>query len=132
MQNRGQLKVSFEDKPLSKVYVKCFCYMKNGGHEFFKDGYTDLRGSFDYAGVNSFVKSNTINFKILICSEEYGSVIQEVEPPKKLVSNAGVELNLLSDKWVQKREEVVKNKMVGKKYYKKKVVSKESKENEEE
>jgi hypothetical protein len=35
-------------KPVPKIYVKCFAKMKTGKTRFYKDGYTDLRGSFDY------------------------------------------------------------------------------------
>jgi len=32
-----------------KVYVKTFAKQKNGEELFYRDGYTDLRGRFDYA-----------------------------------------------------------------------------------
>src|SRR5204863_2340654 len=41
------------DKPVSKAYVKVYARLKNGTVRFFKDGYTDLRGKFDYASLNS-------------------------------------------------------------------------------
>ena len=37
-----------DKKPLSKVYVKVFADV-NGTPTFYKNGYTDLRGKFDYA-----------------------------------------------------------------------------------
>lgn len=37
---------------LSKVYVKVYAKTKSGV-KFFKDGYTDLRGKFDYASVST-------------------------------------------------------------------------------
>jgi len=50
----GQVKVadSVTHKPLSKVYVKCFSKNSGGKTSFYKDGYTDLRGTFDYATSN--------------------------------------------------------------------------------
>ncbi len=39
-------------KPVPKIYVKCFAKFTNGNCKFYKDGYTDLRGSFDYVSLN--------------------------------------------------------------------------------
>jgi len=36
-----------------KAYVKVYARLKNGTVRFFKDGYTDLRGRFDYASLNA-------------------------------------------------------------------------------
>lgn len=38
-------------KPVPKVYVKCFVKYKNGDVKFYKDGYTDIRGTFDYVSL---------------------------------------------------------------------------------
>jgi len=40
-------------KPLAKAYVKVYARLNNGTVRFFKDGYTDLRGKFDYASLNT-------------------------------------------------------------------------------
>lgn len=37
------------DKSVGKVYVKVFSQDKNGKESFYKDGYTDIRGKFEYA-----------------------------------------------------------------------------------
>ncbi len=37
---------------ISRAYVKVYARLKNGTIRFFKDGYTDLRGGFDYASLN--------------------------------------------------------------------------------
>jgi hypothetical protein len=43
-------------KPIRGAYVKVFAELKNGkGSEFWKDGYTDLIGRFDYANVSRSV-----------------------------------------------------------------------------
>jgi hypothetical protein len=42
-----------ENKAVSKAYVKVYARLRNGEIRFFKDGYTDLRGKFDYASLNS-------------------------------------------------------------------------------
>jgi len=53
-ENYGIVKVYNKStkKPLPKVYVKCFMKSARKGAEFYKDGYTDFRGSFDYARLN--------------------------------------------------------------------------------
>ena len=38
---------------VSKAYVKVYARLRGGKVRFFKDGYTDLRGKFDYASLNS-------------------------------------------------------------------------------
>lgn len=53
IENYGQVKVqNAEGKYLSRIYVKTFAREKNGNVTFYKDGYTDLRGRFDYASLN--------------------------------------------------------------------------------
>lgn len=52
-QDQGYLRVSDSlGKWLPKVYVKVYCKSKNGKMVFYKDGYTDIRGKFDYASMN--------------------------------------------------------------------------------
>jgi len=53
-ENFGELKVFIpqengNEKPLPKSYVKVYQKNNSGQVKFFKDGYTDLRGRFDYA-----------------------------------------------------------------------------------
>ncbi|MCA8942169.1 MAG: hypothetical protein KDB80_06370, partial [Planctomycetes bacterium] len=78
----GQLRVTHDDdeRPLPKVYVKVYKRTPNGEVKFHKDGYTDLRGKFDYASVSGDSRSAE-RFAILVMSENYGAVIQEVSPP---------------------------------------------------
>jgi len=84
-ENYGQIKVTSQEaaKALSKVYVKVYAKLKNGETEFYKDGYTDLRGRFDYASISNDMINNVDSLSILIISEEYGAVIKEVQPPKQ-------------------------------------------------
>ena len=53
-ENYGRLEArdSTNDRAVSKAYVKVYARLKNGTVRFFKDGYTDLRGRFDYASLN--------------------------------------------------------------------------------
>lgn len=85
IENYGQIKVTDnEDKPLTKVYVKCFARTKDGRTSFYKDGYTDLRGRFDYATLNSGDVSNIEKFALLVISDEHGSLTKEATAPSKL------------------------------------------------
>ncbi len=53
-ENYGRLETrdSASERAVSKAYVKVYARLKNGTVRFFKDGYTDLRGRFDYASLN--------------------------------------------------------------------------------
>ena len=48
---------------------------------FHKDGYTDLRGRFDYASLTGANLETAERFAILVLSESDGAVIREVAPP---------------------------------------------------
>jgi len=84
-ENYGQLKVKSSDtnKILSKIYVKVYARMKDGQIKFFKDGYTDLRGHFDYVSLNTNELDNVGKFSILIISKKYGALVKETYPPKR-------------------------------------------------
>jgi hypothetical protein len=53
--NYGQVKVTAKNtaRPLPMTYVKVYSRMKNGTTQFYKDGYTDRRGRFDYASLST-------------------------------------------------------------------------------
>ena len=70
------------DKPLSKVYVKVYADTQNGV-KFFKDGYTDLRGKFDYSSVSSTGLGKVRKFSILVMSEEDGATVLEAQVPQR-------------------------------------------------
>ncbi|KAN0027826.1 hypothetical protein ACTFIV_009650 [Dictyostelium citrinum] len=79
----GQLRVVHKQKsqPISKTYIKVYSKNKNGVVEFFKDGYTDIAGYFDYSTVSSLDISNVSKLSILVLSNQYGAVIKEAKPP---------------------------------------------------
>jgi hypothetical protein len=81
----GQVKVTHEKtrKPLSKVYVKVYAKMRDGRVKFFKDGYTDFRGRFDYVSLNTTELDDAAKLALLVLSEEHGAVIREAQPPKR-------------------------------------------------
>lgn len=82
LESAGQLKVTHatSGEPLSKVYVKVYA-LSSGKPRFHKDGYTDLRGRFDYTSVSNGGDRGVQRFAILVLSEEDGAVIREVAPP---------------------------------------------------
>lgn len=59
-----------------KVYVK-----KNGNTLFLKDGYTDIRGYFDYFSVSNDNSQDVSKIAIFVCHDSFGSLIREVNPP---------------------------------------------------
>ena len=110
-ENYGRLEVRDQaaGKAVAKAYVKVYARLKNGTVRFFKDGYTDLRGKFDYASLNSsesaqppvpypreaagsgenmsyqMLKPEELGsvekLAILILSEAHGATVREVKPP---------------------------------------------------
>ncbi len=81
----GQVKVAAEKdgKALSAVYVKVYAKQKDGAVKFYKDGYTDLRGRFDYASLSTDDLDRVERFALLVMSEEHGAVVREAAPPAR-------------------------------------------------
>ncbi len=81
----GQLAVTHADtrQPVPTAYVKVYMKTKAGEVKFFKDGYTDLRGRFDYASLNTNELENADRLAVLILSPELGAVVREAVPPKR-------------------------------------------------
>jgi len=110
IENYGQVKVTdSENKPLAKVYIKCFAKTKAGVVNFYKDGYTNLRGRFDYALTNAGDVNTIEKFSILIMSDDFGSLIKEIDPPSTLGKFDGP-LVLKRKVAVPKKEEAVPKK----------------------
>eukprot|EP00923_Selenidium_pygospionis_P020584 GHVN01035533.1.p1 GENE.GHVN01035533.1~~GHVN01035533.1.p1 ORF type:complete len:2468 (+),score=417.48 GHVN01035533.1:775-7404(+) len=98
----GRLEVCSEsdNKPLSTVYVKVYAQPNSAQMSkgvFYKDGYTDMLGKFDYATLNGTGTSpvpfarglgkemsieGVHKLSILIISETHGAVVREVDPPR--------------------------------------------------
>lgn len=81
----GQVRVTHQltGKPLPAVYVKVYARLRGGQVRFYKDGYTDLRGRFDYASLSTSELDGAERFALLILSDEHGAVIKEAAPPKE-------------------------------------------------
>jgi hypothetical protein len=69
--------------PLAATYVKVYARKRGGAVEFYKDGYTDLRGWFDYATLSTTELDAVERFAILVCSDRAGAAILEAGPPAR-------------------------------------------------
>jgi len=109
-ENYGRIEAldSAAGKPVAKAYVKVYARLSNGTVRFFKDGYTDLRGRFDYASLNApehaqpvplareAAPANGLDYQmlkpaelnhveklaILLLSDTNGAAVREVDPPR--------------------------------------------------
>lgn len=82
--NYGEIAVrDARGKPVPKAYVKVYTREKGGGAAFYKDGYTDLRGRFDYATLAPGTLDAVEKFAILVLDETRGAVVREADPPKR-------------------------------------------------
>ncbi len=95
-------------KALPNAYVKVYARLQNGAVRFSKDGYTDLRGRFDYASLNSpsgpgtpqplsgeDTPANGLDYQslrpgeldsiqklsVLVLSDSHGAYVRELKPP---------------------------------------------------
>jgi hypothetical protein len=80
----GRLQVlhAADHRPLPRTYVKVFAEI-GGESKFYKDGYTDLRGKFDYLSLSTGELDQAARFSILILSDEFGAAVREVKPPRQ-------------------------------------------------
>ena len=85
IESYGQLVVTHADtgKPVPGAYVKVYARQADGTVKFFKDGYTDLRGRFDYVSLNTNELDNTARLAVLVMSDAFGAVVREAPPPKR-------------------------------------------------
>ena len=59
--------------PLPKTYIKVYAENKSGEVVFHKDGYTDLRGKFDYLSHTGVDASNIKRVALLISHPQQGA-----------------------------------------------------------
>jgi 5-hydroxyisourate hydrolase-like protein (transthyretin family) len=85
IESYGQLVVTQAEtgKPVPGAYVKVYGKMADGTVKFFKDGYTDLRGRFDYVSLNTNEVENSQRLAVLVLSDTFGAVVREAPPPKR-------------------------------------------------
>jgi hypothetical protein len=79
----GQVRVQrvSDRSALVATYVKVYARKHGGAVAFYKDGYTDLRGWFDYASLSTTDLDSVERFAILVCSDQAGASILEANPP---------------------------------------------------
>jgi hypothetical protein len=82
---RAQLRVTdaASGKPISTTYVKVYARMDDGTVRFYKDGYTDLRGRFDYGSLSTDELDHVERFAILALAPQHGALVREAAPPKR-------------------------------------------------
>ena len=66
---------------LPKAYVKVYAELEDGQVRFHKDGYTDLRGRFDYVSLSGVSGPPVRRYAVLVMHERAGARIQELSPP---------------------------------------------------
>ncbi|HZJ64584.1 MAG TPA: hypothetical protein VFD36_13795, partial [Kofleriaceae bacterium] len=81
----GQIRVqrASDRRALSATYIKVYARRRGGAVAFYKDGYTDLRGWFDYASLSTTELDAVERFAILVCSDRDGAAILEAGPPAR-------------------------------------------------
>lgn len=81
----GQLQVSDSQsgRPVRGAYVKVYARRPSGAIRFHKDGYTDLRGRFDYASVSAGDAKDATRYAILVKSDEQGATLHDVAAPNQ-------------------------------------------------
>jgi len=68
---------------LPEAYVKVYARTKDGLVKFYKDGYADVRGCFDYTSLSTDELDDVERFSILVITEAHGAVIREARPPQR-------------------------------------------------
>ena len=57
--------------------VQVYSKSSSGGPTFYKDGYTDRRGRFDYVSLSTGQLDTVARFAILVLSEGHGAVVKQ-------------------------------------------------------
>ena len=74
----GYAQVFYQNKKQAGCYCKVYP-MKNGQSKFYRDGYTDITGTFKYALADL---DGISEFSILFITE-FGGVVERVKPPSQ-------------------------------------------------
>ena len=83
-ENFGELNVTHRQTllPLPRAYVKVFCKDTSGSELFYRDGFTDIRGKFEYANASGKSVDTVEKFGIFVSDDKFGQVILEAGKPK--------------------------------------------------
>ena len=76
-ENKGQIQVFYEGKKLPGCY--CKVYQMKGEGKFYRDGYSDITGTFKYALADL---DGISKFAILVMTDN-GGVVQIAKPPSQ-------------------------------------------------
>ena len=81
----GQIRVvrASTQAPLPAAYVKVYARQSGGQVAFYKDGYTDPRGLFDYATLSTDDLDRVERFALLVSAADAGATILETTPPPR-------------------------------------------------
>ncbi len=81
----GQLRVALASSraPLPAAYVKVYARSRDGAVAFYKDGYTDLCGRFDYATLSTDDLDRVERFALLVAADAAGALVVEAPPPAR-------------------------------------------------
>ncbi|TWU56926.1 hypothetical protein Poly51_28440 [Rubripirellula tenax] len=81
----GQLQTTNSEtrRPIIQAYVKVYAKYPDGGVRFYKDGYTDARGRFDYVSLSADDAKGATRFAVLVLSDEQGATLHDVAPPTR-------------------------------------------------
>ena len=84
-ENYGQLRVrgASDGQPLPATYVKVYARLADGTVRFHKDGYTDLRGRFDYVSLSGMDDARIERFAVLVAHDDRGAEVRELAPPAR-------------------------------------------------
>ncbi len=64
----------------SRTYVKIYARLEDGSEIFYKDGYTDLRGKFDYNSHNNVDPQTVTKFAVFINHATLGTRLEMIDP----------------------------------------------------
>ncbi len=80
---RVQVRSQADRAPVEAAYVKVYARHNDGSVRFYKDGYTDLRGQFDYASLSTSDLATTQRLSILVIDPKHGALVREAAPPTR-------------------------------------------------
>jgi len=92
-QDIGEIRVleSKSRQPKPGAYCKVYGQnIRDHKHMFFKDGYTDVRGRFDYRTLSTDQIRSTQKLAILISTEKMGSIIKEIKVPLEFITKTNL------------------------------------------
>lgn len=104
-EENGRVKVTDEQqRAIPACYVKVYAKKKDQSVVFYKDGYTDICGGFEYALVSEGEIEKTEAFSLLFISDEHGAVVKEAKPPSRFGKSEGSEMLLrFEGRWREKQ-----------------------------